>query len=88
MRKRNFSITDNRGNYMSTIIMLAWPIFVEQLLVSLVQAMDSAMVGSLGAGATAAVAINSSPNTLINGIIMAFGVGFTSIIARSLGRGI
>lgn len=85
MSKQSFSVVDDQRHPLLTIIMLAWPIFVEQVLVSLVQAVDTAMVGSLGAVATASVAINQSPNMLINGIIMALGIGFTSLIARSVG---
>lgn len=85
MSKQSFSVVDDQRHPLLTIVMLAWPIFVEQVLVSLVQAVDTAMVGSLGAVATASVAINQSPNMLINGIIMALGIGFTSLIARSVG---
>lgn len=65
--------------------MLAWPVFIEQILVSLVSYVDTAMVGSMGANATAAVSISNSPNMLVNGTIMAIGVGFTAMISRSIG---
>ena len=84
-KKSAFSIIDDsRSNWM-TIVMLAWPILIEQILSSLAQAVDTAMVGSLGAIATASVSISQSPNMLINGVIMALGVGFTSMIARAVG---
>lgn len=38
-----------------TIITLAWPTMVEQLMQTAVQYIDTAMVGSLGTAATAAV---------------------------------
>lgn len=85
MSKGSFSVVDDQRNPLATIGILAWPIFLEQVLVSLTQAVDTAMVGSLGKQATAAVAISQSPNMLINGIFMALGVGFTSLIARSVG---
>ena len=78
---------DESANPWKIIILLAWPIFLEQILVSLVQAVDTAMVGSLGANATASIAISQSPNMMINGVIMAMGVGFTSLVARSVGAG-
>ena len=84
-KKRNFSIVDDSRNPWLTILILAWPIFLEQVLTSLVQAVDTAMVGSLGAIATTSVSISQSPNMLVNGVIMALGVGFTSMIARSVG---
>lgn len=65
--------------------MLAWPVFLEQILVSLVSYVDTAMVGSMGANATAAVSISNSPNMLVNGTIMAIGVGFTAMISRAIG---
>lgn len=83
--KDKFSIIDDQQSPWMTIILLAWPIFLEQVLNSLAQAVDTAMVGSLGAIATAAVSISQSPNMLVNGVIMALGVGFTSLIARSVG---
>ncbi|MBR5266272.1 MAG: MATE family efflux transporter, partial [Clostridia bacterium] len=87
MSKKSFSIVDESLNPWKVIIFLAWPIFVEQILVSLVQAVDTAMVGSLGANATASVAISQSPNMMMNGVIMAMGIGFTSLVARSVGAG-
>lgn len=39
----------------------------------------------MGANATAAVSISNSPNMLVNGTIMAVGVGFTAMISRSIG---
>ena len=84
-KKMSFDIVDENQNPWKIIIMLAWPILVEQILVSLVHTIDTAMVGSLGKVATASVAISSSPNMMINGVIMAMGVGFTSLVARSVG---
>lgn len=82
-----YSIVDGSRSPWLTIILLAWPIFLEQVLTSLVQAVDTAMVGSMGAVATTAVSISQSPNMLVNGVVMAMGIGFTSLIARSVGAG-
>lgn len=87
MSRRNISVLDESRSPWQIIILLAWPIFLEQVLSSLVHTVDTAMVGSMGAIATASVSINSSPNMLINGAIMSLGVGFTSMIARSVGAG-
>ena len=86
-KRNNFSIVDESRSPWSTILILAWPIFLEQVLTSLVQAVDTAMVGSMGAIATTSVSISQSPNMLVNGVVMALGVGFTSMIARSVGAG-
>ena len=87
MDKKSYSIVDETRSPWLTIIVLAWPIFLEQVLTSLVQAVDTAMVGSMGAIATTAVSISQSPNMLVNGAVMAMGVGLTSLIARSVGAG-
>ena len=85
MSAEKMSIVDESRRPSMTIIMLAWPVFIEQILVSLVSYVDTAMVGSMGANATAAVSISNSPNMLVNGTIMAIGVGFTAMISRSIG---
>ena len=87
MSRSKISVVDESRSPWQIILLLAWPIFLEQVLSSLVHTVDTAMVGSLGAIATASVSINSSPNMLINGAIMALGVGFTSMVARSVGAG-
>ena len=79
------SVTDPNSKPIQVIVMLAWPIFLEQVLVSLVQSVDTAMVGSLGAAATASISISQTPINLINSVIMALGVGFTTMIARAVG---
>lgn len=54
------SVTDPNSKPIQVIVMLAWPIFLEQVLVSLVQSVDTAMVGSLGAAATASISISQT----------------------------
>ncbi len=64
---------------------LAWPTMLEQLMQTAVQYVDTAMVGSLGTAATAAVGSTTTINWLVNGSVSALGVGFLSYIAQSLG---
>ena len=78
-------LIDDRVKPSTTIFLLAWPVLVEQILSTLVHSVDTAMVGSLGAVATASVSISGTPMMLINGIVMSFGMGFTALIARSVG---
>ena len=52
-----------------------------------VQYIDTAMVGSLGTQATAAVGATTTINWLISSTISALGVGFLAYIARSRGAG-
>ena len=69
----------------TTILALAWPTMLEQLMQTAVQYIDTAMVGSLGTGATAAVGATSTVNWLVGSTVSAFGVGFLSFIARACG---
>ncbi len=68
-----------------TILALAWPTMLEQLMQTAVQYIDTAMVGALGTQATAAVGATSTVNWLIGSTVSAFGVGFLSFIARAYG---
>lgn len=67
------------------ILGLAWPTMLEQTMQTAVQYIDTAMVGTLGTEATAAVGATATVNWLINGTISALGVGFLSFIARACG---
>ncbi|MBQ2278179.1 MAG: MATE family efflux transporter, partial [Clostridia bacterium] len=67
------------------ILALAWPTMLEQLMQTAVQYIDTAMVGSLGTAATAAVGATTTVGWLIGSTISAFGVGFLSFIARACG---
>lgn len=68
-----------------TILMLAWPTMLEQVLQTAVQYVDSAMVGQLGAEATAAVGSTSTVGWMVGSSISALGVGFLAYISRSWG---
>ncbi len=69
------------------IFSLAWPTMLEQLMQTAVQYIDTAMVGTLGTQATAAVGSTSTINWLISGSISALGVGFLAYIAKAYGAG-
>lgn len=64
---------------------LAWPAIIEQLLGTLVSYVDTAMVGALGANATAAVSINAACIWLVNGILSGIGVGYSVQVANAIG---
>ncbi len=72
---------------MAVIFALAWPTMLEQLMQTAVQYIDTAMVGSLGTQATAAVGATTTVGWLIGGMVSAWGVGFLSFIARAVGAG-
>lgn len=70
-----------------TIVTLAWPTMMEELMQTAVQYIDTAMVGSLGTQATAAVGATSTVNWLIGSTVSAVGVGFLSFVSRACGAG-
>lgn len=83
---KNYIVDETLPPY-KIIMMLAWPVLIEQILSTLVNYADTAMVGSLGAYATAAVSISNPVFMLINGIALSLGVGITALLARSVGAG-
>ena len=82
MRKRMLNTS-----MIATILALAWPTMLEQLMQTAVQYIDTAMVGALGTHATAAVGATTTVNWLIGSTISALGIGFLSFIARAYGAG-
>ena len=58
-------LVDDRVSPTKTILYLAWPVLIEQLLATLVSSVDTAMVGSLGKVATASVSISMTPMMMI-----------------------
>ena len=66
---------------------LAWPTMLEQAMQTAVQYIDTAMVGSLGTQATAAVGSTSTVNWLIGSSISAMSIGFLAFIAKARGAG-
>ena len=69
------------------ILALAWPTMLEQLMQTAVQYIDTAMVGSLGTQATAAVGATTTVNWMVGSTISAVGVGLLAFIAKALGAG-
>ena len=69
------------------IFSLAWPTMLEQLLQTAVQYIDTAMVGTLGTHATAAVGATSTVNWLVSSTISALGIGFLSFVSQACGAG-
>ena len=86
------SNTDNRIKFgldkavLGMLLTLAWPTILENLLETILQYVDTAMVGHLGAQATATVSLTSTYTWLIQSVIGALGVGFLSYIARAVGE--
>ena len=66
---------------------LAWPTMLEELMQTLVQYIDTAMVGTLGTQATAAVGATSTVSWLVGSTVSAIGVGFLAYVSRAIGAG-
>ncbi len=69
------------------VLALAWPTMLEQLLQVAAQYVDSAMVGRLGAAATASVGATVTINWMVGSTLSALGIGFLAYIAREYGAG-
>ena len=80
---------DNRlpWHMMPTILSLAWPTMLEQLMQTAVQYIDTAMVGSLGTQATAAVGATTTINWLIGSSTVALSIGFLAFVSQACGSG-
>lgn len=72
-------------NALPVIFALAWPTMLEQLMQTAVQYIDTAMVGSLGTEATAAVGSTTTVNWLINITSSALSIGFLAYISQAHG---
>ena len=74
----------NRKEWME-VLRLSWPPILESLLLSLASYIDSAMLGAVGPAAQASVAVNISTVWLLGGLMSALGLGFTYVVANSVG---
>ena len=84
MKKKTQETT---GAVILSILTLAWPTMMEQALQTIVQYIDAAMVGRIGADATATIGITNIVSWLVNSPILAAGVGFMAYISQSMGAG-
>ncbi|MBQ8572902.1 MAG: MATE family efflux transporter [Ruminococcus sp.] len=70
-----------------SIITLAWPTMLQELLQTAVQYIDTAMVGALGTSATAAVGATTTINWLVNSTVSAVGIGLLAFVSQAYGAG-
>ncbi len=78
---------NNKENIWKVLTVLAIPTMLEQLLSTLMQYVDTAMVGKLGPDATAAVSTTTTVGWLVNSLSAAVGVAMMTIIAVGMGAG-
>lgn len=68
-----------------TTFRIAWPSIVESILVALISAVDTMMVGGIGPEAITAVGITGQPRMILIAVIMSLNVGVTAVVARRKG---
>lgn len=79
--------TANKSINMREILHLAWPAVVQEALATVVAYADTAMVGVLGAEASAAVGLTGTVNWLVMSLAGAMGIGVLSVCAQADGAG-
>lgn len=67
------------------IFRLAWPAVVQEALSTVVTYIDAAMIGALGANASAAVGLTGTVSWFVSSIPSAFGIGVLSVCAQADG---
>ncbi|MEF9865452.1 MAG: MATE family efflux transporter, partial [Oscillospiraceae bacterium] len=75
----------SRKEQLGIVMALAFPSIVEQIMITMMQYIDTAMVGTLGANATASIGVVTTTIWLFNGFLGAAGVGFSVQVAQYLG---
>lgn len=73
------------SSQISSICQLAWPAIVQEALNVIVTYVDTAMVGALGASASAAVGLTGSVGWLVSSVAIAFGIGILAVCAQADG---
>ena len=72
---------------LGTLVSLSIPTIVEEVLATLLQYVDTAMVGQLGEQATASVSITTTVTWLFNSIPGAIGTAVLILISKAAGEG-
>lgn len=70
---------------LKSLFVLSIPTILEQILSTLLQYVDTAMVGQLGEQATASVSVTTTVTWLVNSVPSAIGVAILAIIAKAVG---
>ena len=74
-------------NLLTELIVLAIPTICEEILSTLLQYVDTAMVGHLGEEATAAVSTTTTIGWLIGGFLHSIGIALLAMMSKSVGEG-
>lgn len=77
----------DEANLLRSVVRLAWPVVVQQVSFSMVQLVDTALVGHLGEDALAGVRLGGQIFWISQAGMIAIGVGATAVISRAVGAG-
>ncbi len=78
---------NDRVQLLRTLLALSIPTMLEEMLATLLQYVDTAMVGQLGEQATASVSITTTINWLVGSMAGAIGTAILAMISRAVGSG-
>ena len=84
---RKFYNNELKTEVLKSLIMLSIPTILEEMLATLLQYVDTAMVGRLGENATASVSVTTTVTWLIYSVPAALSVSALSLIAKAVGSG-
>ncbi len=87
MKSRGKTETISNKKVLRDLMLLSIPTIIEQIMSTMMQYVDTAMVGHLGEEATAAVSVTTTVTWLIGSIFSACGTAFLSLCARAYGAG-
>ena len=73
-------------NILCSLTVLAVPTVIEEIMSTLLQYIDTAMVGNLGENATASVSVTTTVNWLVGSVPSAIGIAAVAIISRAVGE--
>lgn len=88
--RKNMLKTVEKGrkqDVLISLVTLSIPTILEQMLSTLLQYVDTAMVGRLGENATASVSVTTTVTWLISSVPAALAVSALSLIAQAVGSG-
>lgn len=80
-------MNNNKATLFKNLVFLSIPTVLEEIMSTLLQYVDTAMVGKLGVDATSSVSVTTTVSWLIHSIPSAIGVGLLALISRSVGSG-
>ena len=76
-----------RGSLLRTLLRLSIPTMAEEILSTLLQYVDTAMVGRLGEQATASVSVTTTITWLVSSVAAAVGTAILALISQAVGAG-